>query len=151
MLSLFAGIGVIPSLVVPPLVGRFGRSGTITAVCVAFFAVGYTGILLAPNTATSLWVALAGMGGGGFPLVLTLFGLRSATPATAGALSGFAQGIGYLLAAAGPLLVGALHGLTGGWTAPFAFLGVTLLAMLVGGWLSSPTHTVDDDLRAKLS
>jgi CP family cyanate transporter-like MFS transporter len=151
MLSLFAGIGVIPSLVVPPLVQKLGRSGLITTVCVVFFALGYLGILLAPNTGTVAWVALAGVGGGGFPLVLTLFGLRSATPATAGALSGFAQGIGYLFAAAGPLLVGALRDLTGGWTAPFGFLLGTLTLMLAGGWLSASDHTVDDDLRAQTS
>jgi CP family cyanate transporter-like MFS transporter len=138
---------MVPSLLVPMLLGRIGRAGLITAVCVAFFTVGYTGLLLAPMTLTSLWAVLAGIGGGGFPLVLTLFGLRSATPASAGALSGFAQAVGYLAAATGPILVGLLHDLTGGWTAPFGFLGCTLVLMLIGGWLVSPSHTVDDDLR----
>jgi len=97
---------------------------------VAFFTAGYLGLLLAPMTLTSLWTLLAGLGGGGFPLVLTLFGLRSATPATAGALSGFAQAVGYLAAAGGPVLVGFLHDLTGGWSLSFGFLGVTLVLSL---------------------
>ena len=151
MLALFAGIGIVPSLLIPMLLGRIGRAGLIAAGCVGFFAAGYTGLLLAPMTLTMLWIVLAGLGGGGFPLVLTLFGLRSATPASAGALAGFAQGIGYLAAASGPLLVGLLHDLTGGWTAPFGFLGVTLLLMLVGGWLCSGNTTVDDDLRRRHS
>jgi CP family cyanate transporter-like MFS transporter len=149
MLALFAGIGVVPSFLIPMLLGRIGRAGLITAGCVGFFIAGYAGLLFVPMTLTTLWAVLAGLGGGGFPLVLTLFGLRSATPASAGALAGFAQGIGYLVAATGPLLVGLLHDLTDGWSAPFAFLGVTLVLMLVGGWLCSGSGTVDDDLRRR--
>ncbi|HST83372.1 MAG TPA: MFS transporter [Kineosporiaceae bacterium] len=153
MLALFAGIGVLPSFLIPMLLGRLGRSGWMAAACVGFFAVGYAGLLLAPMTLTMVWTILAGLGGGGFPLVLTLIGLRSATPASAGALAGVSQGFGYLAAASGPLLVGLLHDLTGGWTAPFGFLAGTLVLMLVGGWLCSGDTTVDDDLhrRAKPS
>lgn len=149
LLALFAGIGVAPSLLIPVLVGRIGRSGLMTAVCVGFFAVGYTGLLLAPMSLTLLWIVLSGLGGGGFPLALTLIGLRSATPASAGALAGFVQGAGYLVAASGPLLVGLLHDLTDGWTAPFGFLGVTLVLMLVGGWLCAGDTAVDDDLHRR--
>jgi MFS transporter, CP family, cyanate transporter len=149
MLALFAGIGIVPSLLIPMLVSRIGRTGLMTAFCVGCFAIGYTGLLFAPMTLTALWTVLAGLGGGGFPLVLTLFGLRSATPASAGALAGFAQGVGYLAAASGPLLVGLLHDLTDAWTAPFAFLGLTLLLMLVGGWLCATEETVDDNLHRR--
>jgi CP family cyanate transporter-like MFS transporter len=149
MLALFSGIGVIPSFLIPMLLGRLGRAGWMAAACVGFFAVGYAGLLFLPMTLTPLWTVLAGLGGGGFPLVLTLIGLRSATPASAGALAGVAQGVGYLAAASGPLLVGLLHDLTGGWTAPFGFLAGTLVLMLVGGWLCSGDTTVDDDLRRR--
>ena len=149
MLALFAGIGVIPALLIPMLLGRIGRAGLMATACVGFFAAGYAGLLFAPMTLTTLWTLLAGLGGGGFPLVLTLFGLRSTTPASAGALAGFAQGVGYLAAASGPLLVGLLHDLTDGWTAPFGFLGVTLVLMLLGARLCATEGTVDDDLRAR--
>jgi CP family cyanate transporter-like MFS transporter len=149
MLALFSGVGVLPSLLIPVLLSRIGRAGSIAAVCVGFFAVGYAGLLLTPMTLTMLWTVLAGLGGGGFPLVLTLLGLRSASAASAGALAGFAQGVGYLAAASGPLLVGLLHDLTGGWTAPFGFLAGTLVLMLTGGWLCSGTGTVDDDLHRR--
>jgi CP family cyanate transporter-like MFS transporter len=148
-LALFAGVGILPSLLIPVAVGRYGRPVLLTAVCVAFFAAGYLGLLLRPTEGTFVWTSLAGLGGGGFPLVLTLFGLRSATPASAGALSGFTQGIGYLFAASGPLLFGWLHDVTHGWTAAFAFLGVTLVVMLVGGWMVSGERTVDEDLRER--
>ena len=41
-----------------------------------------------------------------------------------------AQTVGYLVAAAGPLVVGILREASGGWTVPLVFL----LAMLVPRW-----------------
>src|SRR5690606_41065232 len=49
-------------------------------------------------------------------------------------LSGMAQGVGYVLAAFGPLLIGVLHSITGGYAAAgwlFAFLG---MATAINGW-----------------
>jgi CP family cyanate transporter-like MFS transporter len=44
-----------------------------------------------------------------------------------------AQSGGYTLAAASPAGIGALHDLSGGWTAPlWALVGVTLLTGLFG-------------------
>jgi CP family cyanate transporter-like MFS transporter len=145
-LALFAGIGAVPSLVMPLLAVRVRRVDLLVAACVGCFVAGYTGLLLAPGTATAVWVLLTGLGPSTFPLCLTLVGLRSATPATAGALSGFAQGFGYAAAAAGPVVVGILHDTTDGWTAPFGFLGVTLALMLLGGIWVAPPGTVDEEL-----
>jgi CP family cyanate transporter-like MFS transporter len=146
MLALFAGIGAVPSLVMPLLAVRVRRVELLVVACVGCFVAGYLGLLLAPTTATVVWVLLTGLGPSTFPLCLTLVGLRSATPATAGALSGFAQGFGYAAAAAGPVVVGILHDTTEGWTAPFGFLGVTLALMLLGGVWVAPRRTVDADL-----
>ena len=41
---------------------------------------------------------------------------------TAASLSAFAQGIGYLIASLGPLVIGLLHTATGGWTVPLNVL-----------------------------
>jgi CP family cyanate transporter-like MFS transporter len=74
------------------------------------------------------------VGGPVRPLALTLIVLRSATPLVAAGLGGVAQCLGYLLAAAGPVVVGALHDLTGGWSWPLALLLVLLLPMAWAGW-----------------
>ena len=145
-LALYAGCGTPLALLLPMVVTRMRRPSLLITACVTSFAIGYAGLLLAPDRLTSLWVALSGLGGLGFPISLTLVGLRSASHTTAGALSGFAQGIGYAMAAAGPLTVGILHDTVGGWTAPFAFLGSTLILMLVGGRLAAPARHVEDDL-----
>ena len=44
-----------------------------------------------------------------------------------------AQTVGYLVAAAGPLVVGILREASGGWTAPLVFLLAMLVPLLVAG------------------
>ena len=72
--------------------------------------------------------------GAGFALALTLIVLRSPSPMTAARLGGVAQCLGYLLAAAGPPLLGALRDLTGGWTWPLVVLLAALVPMTWAGW-----------------
>jgi len=67
---------------------------------------------------------------------------RAPDPATAAALSGFAQGAGYLIAATGPPLLGVLHAVTGGWSVPVAALLVVAAAQLVTGLLAGRALTV---------
>jgi len=80
-----------------------------------------------------LWAIVLGAGqGASFALALTLIVLRAPDARTAGQLSSMAQGVGYCLAAAGPLLVGLLHGWTGSWSA----LGILFLAIGSGALLA---------------
>ena len=58
---------------------------------------------------------------------------RSRTPTAAQQLSAMAQGIGYLIAATGPLLVGVLHSFTGGWQVPLLLLLSLLVPQAVFG------------------
>ncbi|OLZ63776.1 hypothetical protein AV521_37880 [Streptomyces sp. IMTB 2501] len=73
------------------------------------------------------WSTLGVATGSAFPLAFTLLGLRSATPRVAARLSGMAQTGGYLIAGAGPLVIGLLHAFTGPWRLPL----LLLLALLV--------------------
>jgi CP family cyanate transporter-like MFS transporter len=146
MLAVFGGMGVPAALVVPTLAARFGRMALLATQFAVCFAIGELGLLLAPLHLTLLWVVIAGWGSGGFSLALTLIGLRSRTPAGAGRLSGFAQGLGYLTAGFGPIIAGVLRQETGGWTAPFVVLIGILVFMVAGGILASPSETVEDEL-----
>ena len=106
----------------------------IVAVALAY-VVGLGGLLLSPADGTLVWVAAFGLAqGGGFALALTLIVLRSPTPLVAARLGGVAQCLGYLLAALGPLALGGLHDLTGGWSWPMALLLVALVPMTWFGW-----------------
>jgi CP family cyanate transporter-like MFS transporter len=63
-------------------------------------------------------------------------------------VSGFVQPVGYLGAGLGPVAVGALHDLTGGWTLVLSLLAACAVPFLVLGLrLSRPVY-VDDELAA---
>jgi MFS transporter, CP family, cyanate transporter len=105
-------------------------------------AAGLTGVLVAPTGAPYLWAALLGVGqGGAFAVALTLLVLRAGTGADTAGLSAMAQSVGYVLAASGPLLVGAVHDRAGSWTPPLALLLVLLVPQAVAGALAGrPRH-----------
>lgn len=145
LLSLYAGMGIPFSLAVPVLASRMRSVAPLIALGFVCFAAGYLGLLFAPAALPWVWVALVGAGPLTFPLVLVLVGLRSRTPEGTVALSGFTQGVGYALGALGPLLVGVLHELSGGWTAPLAFLLLTLVVIAVAGRVVARPRMLEDD------
>ncbi|MGM0930477.1 MAG: hypothetical protein ACQEXN_12320 [Actinomycetota bacterium] len=49
-----------------------------------------------------LWAFIMGVGGGAFPLVITMFNRRTRTAAGPASLAGFAMGVGYLFGTLGP-------------------------------------------------
>ncbi|QHC27471.1 CynX/NimT family MFS transporter [Streptomyces sp. GS7] len=117
------------SFVVPMLAGRMRRQRLLGVAVSALMACGVTGLLAAPVAGAWLWAAVLGIGqGGALGLALTMMVLRSGDAHTAARLSGMSQTGGYLLAAAGPLALGAVHQATSGWTVPL----LLLLAVCVG-------------------
>lgn len=94
------------------------------------FVIGIVGVAAAPRAAW-LWDCFSGVAGGmTIVLALSFIGLRTRHHHDAAALSGMAQSVGYLLAAAGPIAVGLVHGATGSWT-PALLLLVVVDAVLV--------------------
>ncbi|MGY1590451.1 MFS transporter [Geodermatophilus sp. SYSU D00708] len=135
MLGLCNVVGAGGALLAPAQAGRMTTQRPLVLVVLVAYGVGLGGLLLAPGSGTLLWVAAFGLAqGSGFALALTLIVLRSPTPLTAARLGGVAQCLGYLMAAAGPLVLGWLHDRTGGWTWPVALLLVLLVPMAWAGW-----------------
>jgi len=135
MLGLANVVGAAGALLAPAQAGRMRTQRPLILAVAVSYTVGLGGLLIAPGTGTLLWVAAFGLAqGGGFALALTLIVLRSPTPLVAARLGGVAQCLGYLLAALGPLVVGALHDLTDGWTWPVILLLAALLPMTWLGW-----------------
>jgi len=147
LLALYAFMGFPAGLVVPVVAARFPRS---TAPLVLLGAVlltsGYLGLLLAPGWAPALWVVLAGLGPLLFPLALVLINLRSASPQSTVALSGFVQTVGYLLGAVGPFLVGVLHDASGGWTVPLVLLLSLVVVLFPAAAILARGRLVDSEL-----
>jgi MFS transporter, CP family, cyanate transporter len=128
-------VGAAGALVAPSLAGRMRTQRPLLVVVVVLYLVGLGGLLLWPASGTLVWVAVFGLAqGAGFALALTLIVLRSPTPLTAARLGGVAQCLGYLVAATGPFLLGAVHDATGGWSWPLVCLLVLLVPMVWVGW-----------------
>lgn len=93
-----------------------------------------------------LWSVVLGLGGGAcLVLALAFLGLRAQDATAAGALSAMAQSIGYLLAAAGPVIFGLLHTAGSGWRAPILLMcvaaaGQVVVAMVAGRGTVRPAH-----------
>ncbi|GGH59593.1 cyanate transporter [Rothia aerolata] len=78
-----------------------------------------------------------------FVLALSLFGLRTRHHVNAGALSGMGQSVGYIIAAAGPLAIGALHDATDSWSLALWLLVVLGLIEVVLGVMVSRDRYID--------
>lgn len=133
MLSVFALMGFPAGLLIPVIASRMKNVALLVYLAVVLFVAGYLGLLLVPETLTVVWVALIGLGPLLFPLALVLINLRTRTHDGAIALSSFVQSVGYFVGALGPLVVGILHDVTGGWTVPLLFLLVLALAVTGAG------------------
>lgn len=147
LLSLYAAMGIPAGLLIPILAVRMKNVGVLVYAGVACFFVGDLGLIFLPTVATWLWVAFAGLGPLVFPLCLVLINLRTRTHQGAVALSGFVQGLGYALAAVGPLVIGVMHQLTGEWTLPFIVLIASAVAAAIAGIVVAKPIQLEDQLR----
>jgi CP family cyanate transporter-like MFS transporter len=134
---LFNALGIAGSLTSAALIPRRGGQRLIATVAPFVYALAIAGLLVLPR-AGALWACLAGAAGGSMiVLALSLFGLRTRHHAQAATLSGMAQSLGYLFAAAGPVVIGAIHDATGLWTPALVILVVIGLTLVGVGFLVS--------------
>ncbi len=115
------------------LAGRVRSQSLIALVLGVFGAAGWAGLFWSPTAAPWLWAALLGVANTAFPLVLTMIALRGSNPAVVVKLSAFAQGVGYLIAIPGPILIGALHDATESWRLPLALMAALTVPQIVAG------------------
>lgn len=145
LLALFAAMGLPCSLLVPLLVSRWHATRALFGVAVVAGLAGFAGLLLAPELATWVWVALVGVAPLLFPLVLVLLGLRARTHEGSVALSGFVQSGGYAIVALFPVGIGLLHDATGSWTGPLIVLACVVAAAIPAGAVAARPLTVEQD------
>jgi len=102
------------------------------------------GLMLAP-AAIPLWAVLFGVSSGAsLTMSLTLITERVRDHSLAGALSGMAQGAGYLVTSVFPIAFGALHDAFGGWFASLGLLAAALLAQCAVGVFAGRDRFVFD-------
>ena len=143
LLSLSLIVGLAPALTVPSMAARAHDQRPFVLVVVSLIAVGWLGLLLAPTSVPYLWVVLLGIGqNAAFPLALTLIVLRGGTVASTAGLSTMVQTVGYLVAATGPLAIGAVHDISGSWTPALIVLLALLIPQTVMGLEAARNRTV---------
>lgn len=129
-------LGIPLSFLVSAYAGRLRSQSGIALILGLFGIAGWAGLWFSPAGAPWLWAILLGVVNTAFPLVLTMIALRGSNPATVVRLSAFAQGVGYLIAIPGPILIGALHDATGGWRAPLAVMTALMVPQLLAGMVA---------------
>ncbi|MEK4553977.1 hypothetical protein [Jeotgalicoccus sp. FSL K6-3177] len=101
-----------------------------------FFFIGLFGIAFMPNSFIIPALIFVGLGAGTtFSLAIMFFVLRTRTVEDSYSLSGMAQSIGYLIAAAGPLFLGILSDYTG-WTPPLIILMIAAIIIAILGLIA---------------
>jgi CP family cyanate transporter-like MFS transporter len=144
LVGLVAAVSIPLSLWIPAAAARREDQRGLLLAVMGCYPVGYIGLMIAPHDLAVLWALLVGIGAVTFPIVLTLIGLRSRTPAGTAALSGLTQSLGYLIAVVGPFAVGAIYDASGGWTWPLALLtALTLPQIAVGMYVGRPAYIED--------
>ncbi|WP_089300969.1 MFS transporter [Haloechinothrix alba] len=142
-MALFQIVGVASTLAVPTLATRARDQRGLAVLVAALWTVTLGGLLGAPGMAV-LWTVTGGLAqGAGIALAFTLIVLRVHGLDTARHLSGMVQAVGYSLGAAGPLLAGALHDATGGWSAPLVLLLGAAGALAAAGAVAGRGTTID--------
>jgi CP family cyanate transporter-like MFS transporter len=133
MLAITTAISIPACLILPMFLGRGSDQRGMVVATAVMTLVGFSGMSIAPTSAPLLWVLLIGMGQASFPASLVIMTLRARSHEETAPLSSMTQGIGYLIAAAGPVLIGFTNQHSGGWTLPYALLALAAVFQLFFG------------------
>ncbi|SBS31112.1 Inner membrane transport protein YeaN [Marinomonas aquimarina] len=135
--SYLQAAGMIPAFALPILKRYVGHPRQLAGIAVCATLVSLLGYAFAPALA-AVWSFLFGFGCTlGFVMGLSLISLRTGSVRDAAALSGMAQLVGYLMAAAGPVSIGALYDWTQDWQYPlYALIAIVVLWGVIG-WFAS--------------
>ncbi|PTA50837.1 MFS transporter [Shewanella morhuae] len=126
----------IPGLILAATLRRLKDQKLAAVTTSLLVALSLIGLIYAPEFAI-LWAALLGFGSGASMMLgLTFVVLRTKNAGDAAALSGMAQCVGYLMAAAGPLFLGQLHDWSGGWTVSLLITAVISIAGAFTGMMA---------------
>lgn len=139
-------IGLLLAFPIPAYLGRHPRGYWVICVIGAAGLAGFTGLVFAPAALPELWAGLIAVGLAGFPVFLSLLSARTRTPQGTAALSGFAQAIGFLLAAPVPALSKLLQVATGTWAAPILAWQILTVALVTLGVTAMRAGQIEDEL-----
>jgi len=134
---------VIAAIGLSAVVDRFTDRRPILLLILATIALGLLTLLIAPKSLVLVAILLLGLGIGAlFPMSLVVTFDHMQQPSQAGALMGFVQGGGYIIASVMPFLAGILrnefHSLSMAWIIMIA--AIIIQSLMV--FRLSPRHTL---------
>ena len=142
--SLYQVVSLAPSLLVPTLAGKWRDQRGWLMLGSVLNIIGI--ITLMSSTAAAAQVTatiILGLANGcAFSMGLALMGFRARDAVEAARLSGFAQSVGYALAATGPMVVGWLHDLTPNWNIGLGYILFASVVALLAGQKAGRDETV---------
>lgn len=143
---------VIPiTFIIPIIAERLKNQIGLSIVTACLYVSGILGLLIGHPSIVPISAILIGIASGSaFSLSMMFFTLRTTDGKQAAALSGMAQSFGYLLAATGPVLIGALHDIANSWSIPLLLLIGVIGLLLLSGIGSGRQRTVGDKLKGQL-
>ena len=122
----------LPTTLLVPIVAEKMHVRHLTTAMDICYISGALIFYFAGVTGPAIWIGIVLLAiglGTGFSACIFLMSKKTHTAAQTAALSGFSQCIGYILAAVGPVLMGALFDLSGAWDLPMYFAFAVLLVM----------------------
>ena len=134
LLTALSVSSVLTALTIPSLATRLGNQSALAVAVTLPTCVGLLGIVSSADSWALVWAVLLGLGQGGqLSLAMTMMNLRASNARDAASLSSMAQTVGYVLAAAGPLVCGAVHSATQRWEPSIVFLLLVTIPMAAAG------------------
>ncbi|GAA0430371.1 MAG: CynX/NimT family MFS transporter [Bacillota bacterium] len=142
---------IIPvTFIIPVIAEQMNDQKLLASITAILFMIGIGGLFSGIIPVLVISVIFIGIAGGSaFSLSMMFFSLRTSNGQQAAEMSGMAQSFGYLLAALGPVLIGALHDLTNGWQVPLIMLFIISTIILIVGLESGKQRIVTDQLQTK--
>lgn len=131
LFGVFAGAQVAGALILPPLAQRLRAPRAVISVMVVITFIGLAMVAFAPFASPVIVMFAIGFShSGGYAVSLSLISLFAVDGSAAARITAMSFFVMYVFAAFGPVITGAILGISGSFTALFAFLAVFSLAQL---------------------
>ncbi len=146
LLTLFNVFGIPAAFAAPLIYSKIANKKLAMLVLHIPLMIAIPGFVFATTELPYVWAVCLGLGQGSMiSIALTLVGMRGSDPQTSARLSGMAQSVGYLFAAVGPVLFGALYDLLGDWQAALYFLFVVVTIQLCAAMRAGSSKKIGAD------
>lgn len=134
--AIFQVAGIAGALLVSFIMTRFSVLAGVVFVGVAWLVLPI-GFLIDPGL-WAIWCVVAGLGqAGGLTVVFIMIAGYGGGERRVASRSGIVQGVGYGIAALGPIVIGGIHDATGGWTLPLLALLCSVLLFGIAGTVTA--------------